>query len=94
MRGIDSKDQVIALLGLLIILFVAGGIFLAHPQSKTDQGEVAGVQLTNSIFPVIHSTHYQAGYLANQTQQMIDRVSEMAKISAQELQRTVKKNQQ
>jgi hypothetical protein len=45
----NSKDQAVVILGLLIILLVAGGVFWAHPRDFKLAERVAGVQTTSSF---------------------------------------------
>jgi len=92
MKKIDAKDQAIAILGLLIILFVAGAIFFAHPRAiSNNKGEVAGVYTENSIFPAVYSTDLQISDLIVNAEQMAQKLKAVSQESARKWQKAIRK---
>jgi hypothetical protein len=64
----ESRDQLIAVLGLVIVFVVAGLVYINQPS----QGEVAGVNSESSFTSALNELETSNDQLLDQGQQVVD----------------------
>jgi len=87
----DSKDKVVGLLGLVIILFVAFAVFLANPKSLSVTGDVAGVSTDQrETVTAVHNTQYQSEIISERVTSFSQQLTDQVKILADQLRPVIK----
>ena len=90
----NAKDQAVVVLGLLIILLVAGGVFWAQPSNIESRGEVAGVQTNHSFLTPLNLTiQTEVNRLVDTTQMVAEQNVELNRTLVEKIKTEAKESE-